>query len=61
LIDLSQFNTRPQRRQPEVQMGERYKKILGALKEEELRKPDLIKGREKQRIAMESGEVSCCF
>ncbi len=44
------------RSMPEVQMGERYKKILGALKEEELSRPDLIKAREKQRIATESGE-----
>lgn len=38
-------------------MGERYKKILGALKEEELRRPALIQAREKQRVAQESGEV----
>lgn len=44
-------------RQPEVQTQERYKKILDALKEEELRNPDLIKAREKQRIAAHSGEV----
>lgn len=44
------------RSMPEVMMGERYKKILGALTEEELSNPELIKSREKQRVATQSGE-----
>ena len=38
-------------------MGERYKKILGALKEDELARPELIQSRVKLRIAAETGEV----
>lgn len=38
-------------------MGERYKKILGALTEAELCRPALIQSRAKLRIAQETGEV----
>lgn len=46
--------------QPEVQNQEKYKKILGAMKEDELRNYELIKAREKERIAQESGAVRMC-
>lgn len=44
------------RSMPEVQVGERYRKILGAFTEEELAHPEKIKSREKQRVATQSGE-----
>lgn len=38
-------------------MGERYKRILGALTEEELCRPALLQSRAKLRVAQETGEV----
>ena len=45
------------KKQPEVQMGERYKRILGALTEAELCRPALLQSRAKLRVAQETGEV----